>query len=523
MKKLLTILALWNICGISGLASAQEKVQDPHPDILRVMTYNTWYGFKERDAHVKKDAPSAQEWVKAQTPDVVALQELTGWTPERLKKLAAGWGHEHTSLLKNSGFSVGLSSRWPIETVEKGIKGMHHGYLHAKTNGVHYFLVHLSPFKWEVRQREAKILVDKMKLLIEQGEKVIILGDFNTVSKEDAKWLEAKEQGDYIKNKLAVDKKHGHVQNLKDGKLDYEAMNIFFKGGLKDTATGHLPETFEARLTSPTGIWSKTDRVAVKMGERIDFILSTENLFKTVTSCKIITKGDVNKISDHYPVITDFSTNRKTKKMTKPTKKGTIHSDFNNLDGWSDDSTADSPKSYKIVNGTLYMSTRANSKDRVKIATTKRLGLGEYKWRVFCPSFGKGDQASIGAFLYKDDKNEIDFEIGYGTEKLRKKLNAKSDDLVCYLTTQGNPYHSSQILLKRDKAYTLSIKLTKNETNHLNIQWAVDGKTVKTFRSKISADHTFTAHCSLENLVFMGDHIPKKKSWTKFDYFTFTP
>mgnify|MGYP000459925433 FL=1 len=292
-------------CG-SMFASAQHKANDPHPETLRVMSYNTWYGFNERNRHVKKDAPSAQEWVKGQTPDVVALQELVGWKPEQLKKLATGWDHPHSSLLKTSAFSVGLTSRWPIETIEKGMKGMHHGYLHAKTNGVHYFLVHLSPFKWEVRQREAKIIVEKIKPLLAKGEKVIVLGDFNAVSAEDSKWLESKKQGDFLEGKANTDNKHGHVQNLKDGKLDYEAMNIFFKAGLKDTATGHLPETFETRLTSPTGIWSKTNKTAVKMGERIDFILSTENLYKTVTSCKIITKGDVNKISDHYPVITDF-------------------------------------------------------------------------------------------------------------------------------------------------------------------------------------------------------------------------
>jgi len=200
-----------------------------------------------------------------------------------------------------------------------------------------------------------------------------------------------------------------------------------------------------------------------------------------------------------------------------------FHSDFNHLEGWKDDSAEASPKSYKIENGALYMSTRADTHDRVKIATKQRFGLGEYQWKVFCPALGKGDQASIGAFLYNNDKNEIDFEIGYGKKELRDKLNAQADDLVCYLTTQGNPFHSSQILFKRNKTYTLTLKLSSSDSNHINIQWLIDGKTVKNFQSKIPADLTFTAHCSVENLLFMGDHIPKLKSWATFDHFTHTP
>lgn len=222
------------------------------------------------------------------------------------------------------------------------------------------------------------------------------------------------------------------------------------------------------------------------------------------------------------PASSEDKTTSNEKAENSPNKES-FHSDFNNLEGWKNDTTEGSPNSYKIESGKLYISTRAESKDRVKVATKKRFGLGEYKWKVFCPAFGIGDRASIGAFLYMNDKNEIDFEIGYGTKKLRDKLNAQADDLVCYLTTQGNPFHSSQILIKRDKAYTLSIKLTKSETNHIHIQWMIDGKTVKKFQSKIPATVTFKAHCSLENLIFMGDHIPKNKSWTKFDSFTYTP
>jgi hypothetical protein len=104
--------------------------------------------------------------------------------------------------------------------------------------------------------------------------------------------------------------------------------------------------------------------------------------------------------------------------------------EFNNLDGWKNDSAAGSPQSYRIEKGKLYMSTRVESKDRVKVVTKRRFGAGKYTWRVYVPALGKGDQASIGAFLYRDDKHEVDFEIGYGKKKLRTKLKAKADELV---------------------------------------------------------------------------------------------
>jgi len=296
---LLTALAL---CLLLPNLFASE---DPHPDTLRVMSYNTWYVFGERNKHVaKEERPSPEGWVKSMTPDVVALQELTNIKPEKLTALGAAWGHPHSSLLKTSGFSVGLTSRWPIETVEKRLKGMHHGYLHAKTKGVHYILVHLSPFKWEVRQRESTIIMTKVKDLIDNKQKVILLGDFNAVSAEDKKWLD--DNVDLLAGMAANDKKHGHVKNLKDGKIDYNVMDTFFKGGLKDTATGHLPESAEVRLSLPTGIWNKPLFIPPKKGRRVDFILATPELCDKVTSCKVITQGDVNKISDHYPVIADF-------------------------------------------------------------------------------------------------------------------------------------------------------------------------------------------------------------------------
>ncbi|MFD2159678.1 endonuclease/exonuclease/phosphatase family protein [Rubritalea tangerina] len=295
----MTLLITSLLLTLTNLTHAQNK--DPHPNTLRVMTYNIWHVFAKG-----KEVEAGCQFIKEQSPDVVALQELTSIKPERLQELASNWEHPHSSLLKTNGFSVGLTSRWPIEVVEKGFSGMHHGYLHAKTNGVHYFVVHLSPFKWEVRHREADLLCKKIAPLLRQNESVIVLGDFNALTPDDRRWLESKDNANLLESKLQTDARHAHVQNLKGGKFEYGVLQKFHELGLVDTAKNHLPEKVEARLTSPTGVWDDK-KTAVKKGQRIDFILASKDLYRKVKGCKIITEGEVNKISDHYPVITDFN------------------------------------------------------------------------------------------------------------------------------------------------------------------------------------------------------------------------
>ncbi len=197
--------------------------------------------------------------------------------------------------------------------------------------------------------------------------------------------------------------------------------------------------------------------------------------------------------------------------------------EFNDLDEWQDDSQNNSPKSYVLANGKLRISTRKQTKDRVKIRTIRRYGTGEYTWRVYAPTMGKGDQASVGAFLYKDDTHEVDFEIGFGTASIRDELKAKNDDLVCYCTSQGFPESTSQVLVKKEAWYTLSIKITCSKNGNYLIKWFVNGEQAKQLQTDFGSEISFTIHCSVENLVFMGDHIPTQESYALFDYVEFRP
>lgn len=197
----------------------------------------------------------------------------------------------------------------------------------------------------------------------------------------------------------------------------------------------------------------------------------------------------------------------------------TFRSTFNNLTDWQDDSARNSPQSYTLTDGILRISTRPRTRDRVKVRTHLRFGAGRYRWRVYVPAMGRGDQASLGAFLYKDDKHEVDFEIGYGKARLRERLRAGEADLVCYCTSQGHPSSSSQILLKREAWYILTIDIAYGKDSDYLITWLVDGEQVKQLQTDFGDEVTFTAHCSVENLTFIGDHIPTQENYGLFDEF----
>jgi len=199
-----------------------------------------------------------------------------------------------------------------------------------------------------------------------------------------------------------------------------------------------------------------------------------------------------------------------------------IRWDFHHLDAWRDDSQGQSPRSYAIIDRALRISTRAGSRDRVKVRTVDRFGAGTYTWRVYVPQMGPGDQASIGAFLYRDDQHEVDFEIGYCQATLRQKLNASESDLVCYCTSQGHPYSSSQILIGREAWHTVSIDIRHGKDGDYLIEWVVDGKSVKQLQTSFGDEVTFTVHCSVENLLFIGDHLPTQENYAVFDYVEFT-
>jgi exodeoxyribonuclease-3 len=261
---------------------------------LRMVSYNVWYGFTE------KPEPRHSEWLqwmKAQEADVVSLQELNGYTEEKLARDAAEWGHPHVALLKEDGFPIGFTSRTPFEEVKKIQEGMHHGLLRCKTRGIYFYAVHMHPSDCGARARESRILLADIASLPERDARVVLVGDFNGFSRADKPHYDADAMLEPFFARLDKDPKQ-HNLNA-DGNLDYEGLDLLIDGGYIDLVgllrrpespfIGSFPT--EARRDEDHG----TDR-------RLDYIFVSPNLAGGAKSAYIVRDPTTALLSDHYPV-----------------------------------------------------------------------------------------------------------------------------------------------------------------------------------------------------------------------------
>ena len=259
-----------SLLGCSAFAEVTET--------FKIVNWNVLYGFNH-----KKSVKQGANWIKKQAADVVALQELNGHNQVGFKELASEWGHDHAAILKKGGFPVGLTSNQPIEVIERRVKDFHHGYLHCKTHGIHFFVVHFWPGKYW----EADWILDKTAPLMERGEKVIILGDFNGNSRKDEDFL---------------------IANATLRKRDYTFVDKVEAKGFVDIVHKHDPE---AKISQPSSItiprWTKDLKELKLKRYRIDFVFADKSFAEQSHSGTISLAREIETISDHYPVIVEFN------------------------------------------------------------------------------------------------------------------------------------------------------------------------------------------------------------------------
>lgn len=291
MKALSLILplALTSMLPMTSCASV-KPVNDTSTSLMKVITYNVLYGFNHH-----KNLKEGAEWLNKQNPDVLALQELNGFTQQKLEEMAVKWNHPYAVILKERGFPVGLTSKTPITVIEKKTAGFKHGYLHCQTAGIDFIVLHLNPHDYLLRQKEATTIVKKAKKLLAENKSVILLGDFNARSPFDKEMLEAQR---------AVLVKSGET-DLAAKPIDYSVMEIFEAAGLVDICNALLPYTEAARFTLPTEVVDSARPVGSpkKAAKRIDYLLLDKNLVKRCTSVTVPRDAILNSISDHFPII----------------------------------------------------------------------------------------------------------------------------------------------------------------------------------------------------------------------------
>lgn len=195
---------------------------------------------------------------------------------------------------------------------------------------------------------------------------------------------------------------------------------------------------------------------------------------------------------------------------------------FNNLDGWEYGHQDNNPDNqYILENGYLRIFTRANSVDRKKVHTVERIyTTGRYTWRTHIPQMGIGDQCSVGSWIYHDDQHELDFEVGYGKDTVRKELNAAPNEMIAYMTSQAYPFSSVPVVIKTGW-HLFEIDLTLKNGNYY-ITWLIDNEPKHELQLEFGKDIAFHIFCSVENLKFIGEQPAQQENSGLFDFVRYT-
>jgi exodeoxyribonuclease-3 len=291
----------WGVlfAGLMGAAtgwSAQgdRSAIDDHPRSLKIITHNLWDGF------TKKEQPRRQQWLQwmpEQAPDVLVLQELNGYTPQRLQLEAKLWGHEHSELLKEDGHSTGITSRFPITDVRRLRDEFHHGLLRGRTAGIWFYVIHFHPSNYARRIEEAGLLAKDVETLPDAEPRIILAGDFNGFAPVDKAHYDS--DPELVPFFEMLDRRDSRARNLNDGQMDYGGIQAILDLGYVDTVAHFRGPNDPFVGSFPTRLVADENHGT---NRRLDYIFVSPNLLPHVQSAEILRNEVTELLSDHLPV-----------------------------------------------------------------------------------------------------------------------------------------------------------------------------------------------------------------------------
>lgn len=260
----------------------------------RIISHNVWYGFNK----VPERKKTWITWMNEQDPDIVSLQELNEYTPKKLTEDAKSYDHAYSALLKEEGFSTGITSRYPIEDIQRTLEGFHHGLMRVRIQQIYYYVIHLHPSNWETRKTEINQILQDIEEL-PPDSKVILAGDFNTFSPHDSLYYSHGRLVSFFNDRdLQFEEK-----NLNNGKLDYTVIQEVLDFGLIDLEASLRTSLYRFYGSFPTSVEKDGEHGDQR---RLDYIFASKNLSHNVTKAKIISTDTALFLSDHLPVVVDF-------------------------------------------------------------------------------------------------------------------------------------------------------------------------------------------------------------------------
>jgi len=288
---ILLVLALVSGC----TPGEQEEPEEDTRQNLRLITYNVWYGFTK----VPGRKPQWIEWMQNQKPDVVSLQELNEYTPEKLAEDAATWGHPYSELLKEDGYPTGVTSKYPIEDIQRFREGFQHGLLRVKIKEMYFYIIHLHHGNWEVRNREIDFILSDIQTL-PPDSRVILAGDFNTFSPADSiYYAHGRLESFFNERERLYDE-----PNLREGTLNDNVIQKLLDKGFVDLEVKMRSADYAFTGTYPTLIEKEGEHGDQR---RLDYVFVDPVLANKVKEAYIVTDDTTLTASDHLPVVVDFS------------------------------------------------------------------------------------------------------------------------------------------------------------------------------------------------------------------------
>ena len=260
-------------------------VETPVTNTLKVLSYNVYYGFSGDAVKIE----GFKKWVDTLKPDVIALQEMQGFTKTSLQSLAVSMGFGYSLMWHEAGLPVALISKYPITAIKTVPSDLH--LIEATVLDYHFFVVHLSAVTYDIRKTEMEIILQRTRA-IPKAEKILMMGDFNNMSPQDASF--------YDNNTTKMDLvRASEVNNpgtkiLNNGKIDYSTIQNVINDGFYDTW-----KMFRSGYdkSAPTKLRTHGNFT------RIDYIWINKTLVDCYKDSYLVKDAYTDLMSDHYPMV----------------------------------------------------------------------------------------------------------------------------------------------------------------------------------------------------------------------------
>lgn len=292
MKKVIGILALTVACCFWAMNATAQKKE------LKLISYNVYWGMRQDSTEHKSKFAA---WIKQQDPDILALQEMNGFTQQELQKFAESYGHHYAFIVREPfpdgsiSFPVAITSKYPIVNVHRVVENTIHGFIVAEIEGFHFVVTHFHPFSSEKRGYEVDQILATVKSKPADW-KWLFMGDLNSVSPLDKSGYEDNALRDFIREDR---KKRPQNLNLKDNELDYTVQQKILDFGFTDSFKFFHP-SFEP--SAPTKLFYDQSSSPL----RYDYLYVGNNMKNDIVKCNLVKDPFTDIYSDHYPVMLIF-------------------------------------------------------------------------------------------------------------------------------------------------------------------------------------------------------------------------